>query len=125
MQQANNVGTSFWFTEKKMWEQPCLVCTGQATICFSLARFIVRNHGGDVDLYPADIRKIWDQLVVDWKRMNEEPYALLKERVRKCDQENPNDGQTITCIEPRVKKNPLRRKGLVRALQLLAKRTKR
>ena len=118
VQHANNVGTRFWFSERKPWEQPCLVSAGQATICFSLAQHIVRVHGGDLAEYPDTIKEIWDQLVTDWDSLNEHPYSLLKERVRALKQKEPDCGQVITCIEPNVKKNPQRRSGLIRALQL-------
>lgn len=122
VQHANNVGTRFWFNERKPWEQPCLVCAGQATICFSLAQYIVRNHGGDFEDYPGDIKKIWNSLVTDWDSLNKHPYSLLRKRVGKLKQKAPGSDRVITCIEPNVREKPQRRRRLIRALQLSKRR---
>ena len=101
IQHANNVGTYFWYDEKEPWQQCCLVSAGQATTCFNLAQFIVRNYGGDVDTYPSDILLIWEKLLSDWKILTEDPYALLKARIKTLESTSQDNGhQKITCVSP-------------------------
>lgn len=80
VQRANDVETRFWFEEDKPWEQQSLVASGQATICYNMARYVVRNYNGDPQNFPPNVKNLWDRLVCDWQKLNDDPYVLLKER---------------------------------------------
>ena len=74
---AATLPSTLWFDHE--YELPCLVAAGQATMCFNLMKWICRNHNGDPDQYPEDLKALWDRLLEDWERLCEDPYALLAE----------------------------------------------
>lgn len=74
---AAKMPTTLWFDES--YQLPCLAACGQATLCYNLMKFIVRNHGTNAKLYPEDVQVLWDRLVNDWKVLVADPYALLRE----------------------------------------------
>ena len=76
---AVNMPTAMWFGEP--YQLPCLVASGQATICYNLMLHVVRAFGTDVNEYPEDVKKLWDKLVNNWNEMVEEPYTLLRQRL--------------------------------------------
>ena len=72
---AANMPTTLWFTNDSQLDD--LIICGQATICHSLMRYIVRNYGEDVNLFPADVKTLWDKLVKDWSDLCNQPQILL------------------------------------------------
>jgi predicted acylesterase/phospholipase RssA len=73
---AETVPITLWFDNAE--QLPCLVATGQADMCFNLMQWVVLNHGAEPSAYSPGIRALWDQLVADWKKLNENPYALIE-----------------------------------------------
>ena len=65
--------------EPKIGEQPSIVITGQATLCYNLMKYVTRNCGEDPQKYPYDVKELWDGLLADWTRFTENPRWLLDE----------------------------------------------
>lgn len=76
---AADMPTELWFDSD--FKQPCLVASGQATLCYNLMKYIVRTHGKDTSAYSVPVRDLWDQITKDWNKMVEDPYALLQEHL--------------------------------------------
>jgi hypothetical protein len=76
---AANMPTLLWFDND--YELPCLVACGQATICYNLMKYLVRVYGNNPELYPENIKNLWNNLICDWNNMVEDPYALLRVRM--------------------------------------------
>ncbi|MEZ4698921.1 MAG: patatin-like phospholipase family protein [Rhodothermales bacterium] len=82
---AAGLPTGLWFEAE--YELPCLVATGQATLCYNLMKYIAANYelaGAKVENEDAprmpmtpDIQALWDRLEADWRALNDDPYALL------------------------------------------------
>ncbi len=75
---AADMPTELWFDSD--YKQPCLVASGQATLCYNLMKYIVRCYGNDPSKYSTPVRDLWDQTTKDWNKMVEDPYVLLQER---------------------------------------------
>ncbi len=67
--------TTLWFTKDNQLDE--LIISGEATICYNLMRYIVRNYGNDPSSYPDKIRLFWDGLVADWHSLSSNPQVLL------------------------------------------------
>ena len=76
---AASMPTTLWFD--KDYQEPCLVATGQATICYNLMKFVARNYGNEPSEYPEAIKELWDRLLSDWVKFVNEPYVFLRERL--------------------------------------------
>jgi len=88
---ANAMPTTLWFNGPD--ELPSLVACGQATLCHSLMKWVVRRFGAE-PVRHADQRvaALWRQLDVDWRQLNEEPFANLRRRLGKiCDEQHGGD----------------------------------
>lgn len=68
---AVDMPTVMWFDYPH--ELPCLVASGQATVCYNLMKHAVRLYGKNVTTTPE-----WNTLVKDWNRLRHDPYVLLK-----------------------------------------------
>jgi len=69
--------TTLWFTAD--YQLPSLVACGQATTCYNLMRFIVRQYGEDRSRYPEQVATLWTQLSADWAALSQDPFVLLRE----------------------------------------------
>ncbi|MGB5736773.1 MAG: patatin-like phospholipase family protein [Thiohalocapsa sp.] len=87
---AATMDTAFWFEEAE-WQIPVLLVCGQATICFNLMKHLRRQHGNDPARYPPKARELWGRLQDDWARLQQDPYALLKQRIEEP-AARPKDG---------------------------------
>ena len=87
---AADMPTELWFDSD--YKQPCLVASGQATICYNLMKYIVRTYGKDPEKFSAPVRELWDQTTRDWDAMVEDPYVLVQERLP--DRELPRPPQS-------------------------------
>ncbi len=69
--------TTLWFNEAS--ELPAIVAAGQATMCFNLMKYIVRNYLFDdaSQTFPDEVQDLWVQLTADWEQFVKEPYKLL------------------------------------------------
>lgn len=72
---AEAVPITLWFDSPE--QLPCLVAAGQADMCFNLMEWIARRYGKNASAYPANIRKLWNQLLADWQELNADPYSLI------------------------------------------------
>jgi predicted acylesterase/phospholipase RssA len=68
---AAEIPTAMWFNNS--YEAPCLVASGQATICYNLMKHVLRVYEGAVESSPE-----WESLVSDWNGFREDPYVLLR-----------------------------------------------
>ena len=76
---AADMPTMLWFDAD--YKQPCLVASGQATMCYNLMKYIVRIFGDEPSKYSVPVRQLWDQTSEDWNKLVEDPYVLLQERL--------------------------------------------
>ncbi|HEX2203965.1 MAG TPA: patatin-like phospholipase family protein [Longimicrobium sp.] len=66
VRQAKDFGTTLWFDDVS--EMDAILVTGEATLCFTLIRFILDNHPDEVDTHSpigelfARLRGLWDGL---------------------------------------------------------------
>ncbi|MGR9115103.1 MAG: patatin-like phospholipase family protein [Gammaproteobacteria bacterium] len=73
---AANMPTTLWFDKKGQLEM--LIASGQATLCYNLMKYLVRNFGENPELFPSDARQLWDRLEADWQAFNESPLFLVE-----------------------------------------------
>ncbi len=83
---AADMPTTLWYTED--YQLPCLVATGQATLCYNLMKYIASNYelegaivkNPDAPRMPMtpDVQQLWDRLLADWNTLRDDPYALLR-----------------------------------------------
>jgi len=73
--------------ESTLWWQnacqlPCLVASGQITLCFKLLKHYIDNYKLNEDCLPTDerIRPIFNRLVSDWEAFIKDPFFLMKDR---------------------------------------------
>ena len=76
---AFNQATTLWFDED--YEQPCLIASGQASLCYNLIKLFSRRYGKDPDLYSGEVKAMWESLKTDWGKFNEDPFFMLKDMV--------------------------------------------
>ncbi|GAB4256112.1 MAG: hypothetical protein Kow0065_04680 [Methylomicrobium sp.] len=76
---AADMRTTLWFDRPD--QLPSLVASGQATLCYNLMKFVVRNFGDDPADYPDDARDLWWKLNEDWRAFNEAPLFLVERRL--------------------------------------------
>jgi predicted acylesterase/phospholipase RssA len=76
---AANMKTTLWFDKPDQLQS--LVASGQATLCYNLMKFIVRNFGEDPEQFPDDARVFWERLNEDWQTFNETPLSLVEKRL--------------------------------------------
>ena len=66
------------------YQLPCLVATGQITLCFSLLQHYLKNYPLNEQGLPRieneEERKRFEELAADWEKLCNDPYALIKER---------------------------------------------
>ncbi len=72
---AAEMRTILWFETKR--QQPKVVAAGQATICYNLMKYVVRNCGKDQDKWSTQVKKLWTQLTADWEVFQETPLAFV------------------------------------------------
>lgn len=77
---ASGMDTRFWFEGE--YEIPAAVVCGQATICYNLMRFLLRNVQRDPETgtFGGEAGDLWRRLRADWDRLNEDPYARFEAR---------------------------------------------
>lgn len=76
---AANMKTTLWFDRQDQLQS--LVVSGQATLCYNLMKFVVRNFGEDPEKFPDDACQLWHRLNEDWRTFNETPLFLLQRRL--------------------------------------------
>ncbi len=76
---TTSIPTVFWYEQEH--HLPCIISCGQATICYNLMKFIVRNFGNDASAYTSEVRELWNQLEKDWNDLVDDPYVLLQKRL--------------------------------------------
>jgi len=72
---AAEMPTTLWFDKPDQLSS--LVISGQATLCYNLMKYVVRNFGTAPDTYPHEAKKLWDKLNLDWEQFNQNPRFLL------------------------------------------------
>lgn len=86
-QSAASFGTNLWFTETDKIENRLndLIICGQASMCFTLLKYIVELRGTPDNGYEdlpiklrSEIDLVWIQCLADWKCFREEPDFLIK-----------------------------------------------
>ncbi|MCT7986734.1 patatin-like phospholipase family protein [Laspinema sp. A4] len=77
IENAAKMPTTLWF--KKSQSLIDITIAGQATICFNLMQYIVRQYGKESETYPPAIKQLWDELKQDWEILNDNPISLLEE----------------------------------------------
>ncbi|NJK52253.1 MAG: hypothetical protein HC936_04415 [Leptolyngbyaceae cyanobacterium SU_3_3] len=77
IERATEMPTTLWFDNSQQLVD--VTIAGQATICFNLMQYIVRQYGEDSEIYPLAIKEMWDKLKQDWEILNENPNSLLQE----------------------------------------------
>jgi len=73
--------TALWFDPARPYELPCLVASGQATLCYNLMKHLLRRHGRDPATFPPEAARMWSRLAEDWKGFQGDPYVLLERRL--------------------------------------------
>lgn len=77
-----DMNSTLWW--EKDYQLPCLVASGQITLCFSLMQHYVRRYGLDENHVPKTeneaVRMLFATLSADWDKLAADPYCLLKER---------------------------------------------
>jgi hypothetical protein len=83
--------TTLWF--KNRCELSTLVAAGQATMCFNLMKYIVRNYQFDDSRqsFVGEIQPVWQQLLDDWNQLAEQPYFLLEKELNRTHFPAPNE----------------------------------
>ncbi|MGD8452540.1 MAG: patatin-like phospholipase family protein [Phycisphaerae bacterium] len=77
---AVEMPTTLWFCDPH--ELPCLVACGQATLCYNLMKWVVRQYGGDpAALADPPVGPLLERLKTDWQALNADPYALLRRQM--------------------------------------------
>ena len=64
---AANMPTTLWFTEDNQLDN--LIISGQATTCYNLMVYITRKYGNNPNIYPNDVKNLWNKLTEDWKNL--------------------------------------------------------
>jgi predicted acylesterase/phospholipase RssA len=77
---ASAMDTRFWFEGEH--EIPAAIVCGQATICYNLMKFLLRNLQRDSEsrAFPGPAQALWERLRSDWEQLNQDPYVLFDER---------------------------------------------
>ncbi len=76
---AATMPTTLWI--ELDYQLPCLVASGEATMCYNLMKYTVRRWERDVTGQPEEIRALWTALLQDWKQMVVDPYVFLRPRL--------------------------------------------
>ena len=76
---AFNQATTLWFDED--YQEPCLVASGQASLCYNLIKHISRSYGDDPEVYSPAVKHKWGQLEKDWTQFNKDPFFMLRSTV--------------------------------------------
>jgi predicted acylesterase/phospholipase RssA len=71
---AAKMPTTLWFDNEQQLQD--LVATGQATLCYNLMKHLVRCFGQKPGQFPEDIKPLWDKLIADWLKFNEEAVRI-------------------------------------------------
>ncbi|MEN8259013.1 MAG: patatin-like phospholipase family protein [Pseudomonadota bacterium] len=79
---AATMPTTLWFDKKD--ELPSLVASGQATLCYNLMKYLVRNFGENPADFPPDAGALWNKLVEDWEEFNKVPLHLVEKRLERA-----------------------------------------
>ncbi|MGR9046110.1 MAG: patatin-like phospholipase family protein [Gammaproteobacteria bacterium] len=74
---AADMPTTLWFENKDQLQT--LVASGQATLCYNLMKYLVRNYGENPDQFPSEARQLWGRLEADWQAFNENPLFLVEQ----------------------------------------------
>jgi predicted acylesterase/phospholipase RssA len=80
---AAKMPTAMWFNNPR-YEPPCLVASGQATICYNLMEHVLLVCEGKVKSSPE-----WESLVSDWNGFREDPYVLLRKLLPDTEPQGP------------------------------------
>lgn len=88
---ATAMETTLWF--KNRCELSTLVAAGQATMCFNLMKYIVRNYRFDdsKQTFVGEIQPVWQQLLDDWNQLADTPYVLLEKDLNRTRFPAPNE----------------------------------
>ncbi len=77
-----DMNSTLWWEND--YQLPCLVASGQITLCFSLIQHYVERYGLDENHFPRteneDVRRLFARLAADWEKLSADPYCLIKER---------------------------------------------
>ena len=76
---AADMPTTLWFDKNDQLQS--LIASGQATLCYNLMKYLVRNYGENPALFPTEARQLWDRLEIDWATFNEAPLCLVEQRL--------------------------------------------
>jgi predicted acylesterase/phospholipase RssA len=71
---AAKLPTTLWFDNEQQLQD--LVTTGQATVCYNLMKYLVRNFGQKPEQFPENVKPLWDDLEADWQKFNEEAIRI-------------------------------------------------
>ena len=72
---AAEMRTILWFETED--QQPKVVAAGQATICYNLMKYLVRNCGEDQEKWSTQAKELWTRLKADWEVFQETPLAFV------------------------------------------------
>lgn len=73
---AFNQPTTLWFDAK--YQQPCLIASGQASMCYNMLKLFAVRYGPDPTKYDVKVAAMWQTLNDDWLKFNNDPFYLLK-----------------------------------------------
>jgi predicted acylesterase/phospholipase RssA len=77
---AFNQPTTLWFDSA--YQQPCLIASGQASMCYNMLKLFAVRYGSDPAKYDAQVTAMWQKLDADWHAFNTDPFFLLKDSVK-------------------------------------------
>jgi predicted acylesterase/phospholipase RssA len=77
---AFNQPTTLWFDAA--YQQPCLIASGQASMCYNMLKLFAVRYGPDPSQYDPKVVAMWQKLEADWQAFNHDPFFLLKNSVK-------------------------------------------
>ncbi len=73
-QAAADMPTTLWFDDPSDLQR--LIACGEYSICYNLIDYILRHYKQQKSRYPSQIRDLFDRLVEDWKKFEEDPMMM-------------------------------------------------
>lgn len=92
---AFNQPTTLWFDAK--YQQPCLIASGQASMCYNMLKLLAVRYGPDPQQYESNIKPLWQKLDSDWQAFNHDPFFALKQKVQEDWQEVVKQASEVEC----------------------------
>lgn len=93
---AFNQKTTLWFD--KEYQQPCLIASGQASMCYNMIKLFSRRYGSDPSKYTPTVNVMWEKIKEDWSAFNHDPFFMLKkEEVEKNWKEIKQSVERVKC----------------------------